>query len=192
MKRTFLIIRNQTIYIIIVVLFFVIIASGYSSTNVVTNDISSVRSVKALHLVSKYKKETATVKEVNTFDEIVANGKESPVKTVGIMTGYSGYCVGCGGRTGCPPRQDVRNGNIYFDDKEYGKINIVATDKKIPCGSIIEITDSTLGEKVVAIALDRGGAINGSRLDFLVKSEEEASRKIGKQKVTYQIVRWGW
>ncbi len=108
------------------------------------------------------------------------------------MTGYSGYCTGCGGRTGCPPRQDVRNGNIYFQDQEYGKVNIVATDKKIPCGSIFEITNSTLGKKVVAIALDRGGAIKGTKLDFLVNSEEEADRKIGKQKVTYKIVRWGW
>ncbi len=192
MKKTLLIIRNQTVYIIIVALFFIIIASGYKSTNVVTNDISSVRSVQALHLVSKYKKELVTVKEVTTFEEVVENGKDSPVKTTGIMTGYSGYCKGCGGRTGCPPRQDVRNGNIYFEDKEYGKINIVATDKKIPCGSILEITNSTLGKKVIAVALDRGGAIKGTRLDFLVNSEEEASKKIGKQKVTYQIIRWGW
>ena len=192
MKRTFLIIKTQFIYVFVVALLFVIVASGYNSKEIVTNDLSSVRSIQAIHLVSKYKKELVQTKTVNTFEEVIKNAKNSPVEFTGIMTGYSGYCKGCGGKTGCPPRQDVRNGNIYFQDQEYGKVNIVATDKKIPCGSIFEITKSTLGKKVIAIALDRGGAIKGTKLDFLVNSEEEADRKIGKQKVTYKIIRWGW
>lgn len=192
MKRTFLIIKTQFIYVFVVALLFIIVASGYNSREIVTNDLSSVRSIQAIHLVSKYKKELVQTRTVNTFAEVLEYAKVAPVQFTGIMTGYSGYCEGCGGRTGCPPRQDVRNGNIYFQDQEYGKINIVATDKKIPCGSIFEITNSTLGKKVVAIALDRGGAIKGTKLDFLVNSEEEADRKIGKQRVTYKIIRWGW
>ena len=49
-----------------------------------------------------------------------------------------------------------------------------------------------MGAQVIGIVLDRGGAITGTKLDFLAKSEKEASKKIGKQRVTYEIVRWGW
>ena len=119
-------------------------------------------------------------------------GKDMPVKFDGTMTGYGPDCAGCGGHTGCPPSQKVTNGNIYFNDNEYGKVNILASDKGIPCGSIIKITNSSLGAQVIGIVLDRGGAITGTKLDFLAKSEKEASKKIGKQCVTYEIVRWGW
>ena len=88
--------------------------------------------------------------------------------------------------------QNVKNGNIYFNDQEYGKINIVATDKRIPCGSIIKIKNSNIAKEVIAIALDRGGAIKETKMDFLVNSEDESARKIGVQKVIYEIVRWGW
>ena len=57
MKRTFLIIKTQFIYVFVVALLFVIVASGYNSKEIVTNDLSSVRSIQAIHLVSKYKKE---------------------------------------------------------------------------------------------------------------------------------------
>ena len=192
MKRTFLMIRNQILYICFVIIVFVIIAFGYKNNNIVTNDISSSRSVNSYHLVSKYKKELVVTKTVETFEDVLKYAKEMPVKFDGIMTGYGPDCVGCGGRTGCPPRQNVKNGNVYFEDQTYGKINIVATDKRIPCGSIIEITNSTLGDKVMAIALDRGEAIKNNKMDFLVETEKKASKNVGKQKVTYEIIRWGW
>ncbi len=53
MKRTFLIIKTQFIYVFVVALLFIIVASGYNSKEIVTNDLSSVRSIQAIHLVSK-------------------------------------------------------------------------------------------------------------------------------------------
>ena len=185
-------IRNCFMYIGFVIALIVVAACGNETNIVSTEDVSSVRSIQAIHLVSKYKKEIVKTKKVDTFEDVLKYARSMPIKFNGEMTGYGPDCVGCGGKTGCPPRQDVRNGNIYFKDQEYGKVNIVATDSRIPCGSIIKITNSSLGKEVTAIALDRGGAIKGNVIDFLVESESKASSKIGRQKVTYEIVRWSW
>lgn len=185
-------IRNLTVFILMVISIVLIIGFGNTSTVISTEDISNVRSIKAIHLVSKYNKKIVKTKEVATFADVLTYGSQMPVKFEGSMTGYGPDCEGCGGRVGCPPRQNVKNGNIYFNDQDYGKINIVATDRRIPCGSIIKITNSTFGKEVVAIALDRGGAIKGTLMDFLVETEAKAAKVVGRQKVTYEIVRWGW
>ena len=192
MKRKLLLIRDQMIALAFVSAIIFIIAIGHDSNTVTTEDISEARSIQAIHLVSKYKKEEVKVLQAKTFSDVIKYGKSMPVIFSGIMTGYGPDCVGCGGKTGCPPRQDVRNGNIYFEDQEYGKIRIVATDSRIPCGSIIKIRNSNVAKEITAIALDRGGAIKENKMDLLVVSESYSSEKIGKQKVEYEIVRWGW
>lgn len=192
MKRTLKFVRNQFVFLLFIIFLFIIVATGNKSDSITTEDISATRSIKAIHLVSKYKPEIVKTKVVSSLSEIKKYGKDMPVKFSGVMTGYGPDCVGCGGRTGCPPSQNVTNGNILFNDSEYGKVNILASDKAIPCGSIVKITNSSLGSEVVGIVLDRGGAITGTKFDFLAKSEKEAANKIGKQYVTYEIVRWGW
>lgn len=192
MHKTVRFIKRELLYIGIVALLLFIIAIGYNREVVFTENISNVRSIQAVHLVSKYNKNLVKTRDVDTFDEVLKYASKMPVKFDGSITGYGPDCVGCGGRTGCPPRQNVKNGNIYFQDQQYGKINIVATDSRIPCGSIVKITNSSLGEEVVAIALDRGGVIKGTLMDFLVETEKKAAKVIGRQKVTFEIVRWGW
>lgn len=192
MKRKLLIIRNQSIFIMMVIAIILIIGFSNTPVTITTEDISSVRSIKAIHLVSKYNKNVVNTKLVTAFSDVIKYGSTMPVKFNGVMTGYGPDCEGCGGKVGCPPRQNVKNGNVYFNDQEYGKINIVATDSRIPCGSIIKITNSSLGDEVVAVALDRGGAIKNNKMDFLVETEAKASKFVGKQNVTYEIVRWGW
>ncbi|MDD6879059.1 MAG: 3D domain-containing protein [bacterium] len=192
MKNSLKIIKKLLIYITFVILLFVVIASGYNNEVITIEDISNVRSIQAIHLVSKYNKDIIETKNVRSFDEVIKYGSTMPVKFNGIMTGYGPDCVGCSGKTGCSPRQNVKNGNIYFNDSEYGNVNIVATDSRIPCGTIIKITNSTLGDEILAIALDRGGAIRGTKMDFLVETETKASKIVGKQNVTYEIIRWSW
>ena len=192
MKKTLLLIRNQSIYIMFVIAFFLIVAFGYSNKTIITEDVSNARSVQAIHLVSKYNKKVVSTKQVTSFNEILNYAKNMPVKFSGTMTGYGPDCKGCGGKTGCPPSQNVKNGNIYFNDNEYGKVNILASDKRIPCGTIVKITNSTLGKEVMAVVLDRGGAIKNTKFDLLMNTEKEASKKVGFQKVEYEIVRWGW
>lgn len=190
-KRLSMIVKLMSFIIFVISLFF-IVSKGNNRTIVTIEDISSVRSIQAVHLVSKYNPEHIESKFVESFNEVISLAPSMSVKFEGTMTGYGPDCEGCGGRVGCPPRQDVRNGNIYFEDQSYGKINIVATDKSIPCGTIVKITNSSLGDEVIAIALDRGGVIKGTLMDFLVETEREASKSVGRQNVTYEIVRWGW
>ena len=89
--------------------------------------------------------------------------------------------------------QDVRNGNIYFEDSTYGKIRILAADYAIPCGTIVKITNVTFSqEPIIGIVLDRGGAIKGNIMDFLV-TETDDMDIVGRQRgVNYEILRWGW
>lgn len=192
MHKTFSFIKREALYIFVVTLLLFIVAIGYNRVVITTENLSNVRSIQAVHLVSKYNKNTVKTKIVETFEQVLKYASTMPVKFEGSITGYGPDCKGCGGKTGCPPRQNVKNGNIYFNDQEYGKINIVATDRRIPCGSIIKITNSSLGKEVVAIALDRGGVIKGTLMDFLVETEKKAAKVVGRQKVTFEIVRWGW
>ena len=192
MHKTFQFVKREMIYVGMVALLLFIVAIGYNKQTINTENISNVRSIQAIHLVSKYNKNLVRTKTVETFDEVLKYASTMPVKFNGSITGYGPDCEGCGGKTGCPPRQNVKNGNIYFQDQQYGKINIVATDSRIPCGSIVKITNSSLGKEVVAIALDRGGVIKGTLMDFLVETEKKAAKVIGRQKVTFEIVRWGW
>lgn len=172
-----------------------IIALGNKKESIITYNVNNVKSVEAVHIVSKYnmliKPELPVLYE--TFEEAVANGPEGPVSFIGTITGYGPDCVGCGGRVGCPPRPDVRNGNIYFTDNEYGTIRIVATDKGIPCGSIVRISNFKFSsEPIIAIALDRGGAIVGNTMDLLYESEVDTV-VVGRQRnIQFDIIRWGW
>ena len=144
---------------------------------------------------TKYNHEPVLIKEPQ--DRIIEFGKANPKSFTGALTGYGPDCIGCGGRVSCNSknsgRQDVRNGNIFYNDEEYGKIRIVAADKNIPCGTIIEISNFIFEpDPVIAVVLDRGGVINGTLFDLLYPSEKDTT-KIGYQRnIKYKILRWGW
>ena len=103
----------------------------------------------------------------------------------GDLTGYSADCPACNGTLACMPKYNVyKNGVTTFSDKEYGNVNIVATSKKVPCGSIIKYNDK------YAIVLDRG--VLGYDVDLLVESEAYAIQHVGRSEITYEIIRSGW
>ena len=107
------------------------------------------------------------------------------VKHTGDLTGYSADCPACNGTLACMPKYDVyKNGITTYNDKEHGNVSIVATSKKIPCGSIIRFNDN------YAIVLDRG--VLGYDVDLLVESEAYAIQHVGRSKITYEIIRSGW
>ena len=109
----------------------------------------------------------------------------------GTVTAYGPDCVGCSGKLGCPPHQDVRNGNIYYEDKDYGKIRILASDPLIPCGSVIKVSNY-YNQEFYGIVLDRGSAIKGLTMDLLYESEM-TTKNIGRQyNITFEIERWGF
>ena len=139
-------------------------------------------------------------KEINIFSNIPKivpaikeEKKEKVIQTFsGPITAYGPDCVGCSGITASG--KNVRN-DIYYNDKEYGKIRIVAADKTLPFGTIIRISDlDVFSEPIIAIVLDRGGAIGFNRrvyFDLLYPSEKETNF-FGKRNATFEVLRRGY
>lgn len=173
---------------------YIIVSSTEHQTNSVSN-MNGVKSIEAFQIITKYdnRNQTLEVKEVSNMQEAALYGPDMPISFTGQMTAYNPVCVGCTGKVYCPPRQDVTKGNIYFEDNTYGKVRILAADYAIPCGTIVKISNVTFSnEPVIGIVLDRGGAIKGNIMDFLV-SETDDTNVIGRQKnVHYEVLRWGW
>ena len=128
-------------------------------------------------------------------DDLKFKEKEDNVKYVsytGDLTGYSADCPACNGTLACKPKYDVyKNGVVTYEDNTYGNVRIVATSKKIPCGSILRLKDTKISsEDIYVIVLDRG--VLGYDLDLLVESERYAAINIGRSKINYEVIRNGW
>lgn len=173
----------------------VVLFSGTTHKTNTVNNMNGVRSIEATHIITKYdnRNQTLQVREVSNISEAALYGPDMPISFTGQMTAYNPICVGCTGKVYCPPRQDVTNGNIYFEDVTYGSIRILAADYAIPCGTIVKITNvSFTDQPIIGIVLDRGGAIKGNIMDFLV-TETDDMNIVGRQRnVNYEILRWGW
>ena len=125
----------------------------------------------------------------------VADARYSDVlETVtGKLTSYGPDCAGCGGRVGWG--QNVTGGNIYYNDATYGQLRIVAGDKKYPYGTIVRISNSKAGGPIMAIILDRGGAVGFGKatlFDLLFATEAEASSFGTSYNCTFEILRYGF
>ncbi len=108
----------------------------------------------------------------------------------GDLTGYGADCALCTGRLACTG-VDVTDGTDTYTDDTYGEIKIVASSSNLPCGSIIRFESSRVSdEPVIAIVLDRG--VLGNDIDLLTPSEDYALRYIGRSKITYDVLRFGW
>lgn len=127
---------------------------------------------------------------------VVTKNKEKEVvvnnSLKGSLTGYAADCPKCGGKLGCLPSYKVyKNGVTTYKDKTYGNVRIVASSKKLACGSVIKFKSNRVAKKdVYAIVLDRG--VLGSDIDLLVESEAYASKYIGRSTISYEILRKGW
>lgn len=109
----------------------------------------------------------------------------------GDLTGYGAFCPLCTGRLACMSSLDLSNGRTTYEDKTYGEINIVASSKNLPCGTIIRFNSKKISDDpVIAIVLDRG--VLGNDIDFLSASEEYAAKYIGRSSITYDVLRIGW
>ena len=132
-------------------------------------------------------------KEINIFKQVEIKKEEAVLATYnGNITAYGPDCVGCSGITASG--YNVRN-NTYYNDKKYGKVRIVAADKSLPFGSIIRIKNLNMFEEpILAIVLDRGGAIGFRKrvyFDLLYKSEKDTS-SFGIRQATFELLRRGY
>ena len=194
MKRKnslFLYLKKYFIGFIYVSLVLIMIVCGNQRNNIVTTNINTVKSIKYSRITNVIKKDSYKV--VNSTAMIKEYGSKEKLEFTGTLTGYGPDCVGCSGVVACKPHPNVKNNNIYYNDKEYGKIRILAADKSIPCGSIIKISNfKFIGEDFYGIVLDRGGAIVGLTMDLLYPSEDDTVI-IGRQyKINFKIERWGY
>ncbi len=125
------------------------------------------------------------------LEEIQYADKFYPLDTfTGDLTGYGAHCPLCSGYLGCTGEY-VGDGTTTYDDADYGNVRIVASSKNLPCGSIITFDAKYLSnDPVVAIVLDRG--VLGNDIDLLVESENYALKNVGRHKLTYDVLRFGW
>ena len=114
------------------------------------------------------------------------------IKTyTGPMTAYGPDCIGCSGITASG--YNVLH-NIYYNDKTFGKVRILAADKSLPFGTIIRIHGLKNMDEILAIVLDRGSAIGFNKrsyFDLLYQSERE-TETFGCQNATYEVLRFGY
>lgn len=123
------------------------------------------------------------------------SNKDIPViKTYkGPITAYGPDCIGCSGITASG--YNVLDGNIFYKDKTFGNIRILAADRSLPFGTIVRIKGlKKYPNDVIAIVLDRGGAIGFSKksyFDLLYKTEKD-TLTFGCQYATFDILRLGY
>lgn len=194
MKRKnnlFLYLKKYFIGLIYVFLILIVIVCGNERNNIVTTNINTVKSIKYSKITNI--RDMDFYKKVTSTKMIKEYGSKQKLEFTGTLTGYGPDCVGCSGIVACAPHPDVRNNNIYYNDKEYGKIRILAADRSIPCGSIIKISNfKFIGDDFYGIVLDRGGSIVGLTMDLLYPSEDDTVI-IGRQyKINFKIERWGY
>ncbi len=113
-------------------------------------------------------------------------------KYTGDLTGYAADCPACNGTLACKPKYDVyKNGVLTYPDETYGDVRIVASSKNLKCGSIIRFSSKAISsEPVTAIVLDRG--VLGTDIDLLTPTEAYAYKYVGRRKITYEVLRYGW
>ena len=131
---------------------------------------------------------TAMVMKIN---EINMADKYYPLDTfTGDLTGYAADCPLCTGYLACTGDY-VANGTTNYYDQDYGNVVILASSKNLPCGSIVTFDAPYVSsQKVTGIVLDRG--VLGNDLDLLVPSQSYARNNIGRHKLTYDVLRFGW
>lgn len=125
------------------------------------------------------------------LNEIQMADKYYPLDTfTGDLTGYGALCPLCNGHLGCTGKW-VGDGTTTYDDEMYGNVRIVASSKNLPCGSVITFDAKHISdEPVVAIVLDRG--VLGNDIDLLVPNEDYARKHVGRKKISYDVLRFGW
>ena len=135
--------------------------------------------------------DSSIIKE--TQSELYTKGIYNPIYSfTGDLTGYAGDCALCTGYLACPPRTNVLKEGIYYKDKTYGTVRIVASSRNYPCGTIIRFKVNKLSpEPIYAIILDRG--VGGNDIDLLTENEEFARTKVGRVRNTkFEVIREGW
>lgn len=182
--------KKYGIKLVYVFVLLLIVVSGNNREKIITSNVNTVKSIQS----SRIYHEKEIIKVVNNTSDIKKFGSNYKVEFTGTLTGYGPDCKGCTGVVYCAPHPNVQNNNIYYDDKEYGTIRILAADYSIPCGSIIKISNYKFNnyKDFYGIVLDRGSAIVGLTMDLLYESEDDTIVVGRNYNIKFSIERWGW
>lgn len=201
--------KNRYIKSIVIIIFSILIFGGalklisiMFSDNTI-NDMLPLKEKEIYGLKTKTNHYTIYSDKIPTIDEVddlISNynsdfekNYEANTSFVGILTSYGPDCIGCSGIIGCGTGQNAKNGNIYYNDKVFGKIRIVAADPVYPCGTIIKMSNLYFSsDPIIAIVLDRGGAVKGQKFDLLYETEKPGGTNGTQKDVNFEILRWGW
>jgi len=111
----------------------------------------------------------------------------------GNLSHYGHDCYGCtSGKTASG--YDISDGRIYYTDPTFGSVRIVAAGNEYPLGTILRLTNVE-SNPIIAIVLDRGGAIgNGKKytLDLLTESNAKAYEQGVRYGVQIEMLRSGY
>ena len=112
----------------------------------------------------------------------------------GNITAFTPYCGGgCNGYTASGL---FIGNNIFYNDKEYGIVRIVAGDSSYPFGTIVRIKNlNYFDDDVYAIVLDRGAIVGKNKwalFDLLFYSENNANDFGVQKNASCEILRVGY
>ena len=150
-----------------------------------------VPEVKEEVIIEKPKEE---VKNTYNYVQTVDTSGYQVLQTVsGSLSHYGHDCYGCtSGRTASG--YDVSDGRIYYTDPAFGSVRIVAAGGEYPLGTILRLTNVE-SSPIVAIVLDRGGAIGAGKsftLDLLTESNARAYELGVRYGVLIEVLRFGY
>lgn len=164
-----------------------------NDTNIEKNDDVDVSKPSEREMPKEKPKEEQEEKVL----EVVKEENTEPVKTddknnalIGKLSYYRANCNGCSGVTASG--YDVSGGNLYYHDTTYGDVRIIAAGSEIKLYSIVKIKNSSLGNEVLSIVLDRGGNIGQGRkflIDILTNDKE--SKGGVESNISLEILRDG-
>lgn len=149
---------------------------------------------------------TEEVREVVSKDEVV--GKDEPIidntsssdeevyiPSITLGSTFSGSMSGYGSDIGNYTASGHYIGDsIYYSDPTYGELRILAGDKSIPFGTVIEVSNSNAGS-FKGIVLDTGRNIGFGRLydfDLLFETSREALIYGVSHNANFKILRVGY
>lgn len=169
--------------------------------NIVLKDyISKIDSETNYNNLLKIKEEIETIEYNDVVEKLMneynsAAQKYNAIETLnGNISAFTPYCSdGCHGYTASGL---FIGDNIYYNDKDYGIVRIVAGDRSYPFGTIVRFNNlNYFQDDVYAIVLDRGGAVGKGRkvlFDLLFETEREASNFGIARKIDCDILRLGY
>ena len=145
------------------------------------------------------------LEDVINEEIVVGTGKYGKYK--GVMTGYGPDCSTCSGigNVSCKTKDNkkfnlIKDG-VYYNDDEFKKVRVLAAPlTEFPCGTIIEVKSSNLGD-FMGIVMDTGYTMREQlkegiyHFDVAYQTEKDENIRFATNMsgdVEFNVQRWGW